>query len=102
MNEIEREALLADRQEKINEQQTRSALRQMVKNKERAEGGRGGDSSDEDDDGPLRTGRNRKATGTTNEKAAGLAKLKQKRAEKGKKKEKHVSLVLPRLLCGGS
>lgn len=100
MGELDREAILGERLEQIHAQEQREQLRQMVKRKEKQERG---EDSGSDDEQPLRTGRNRKATGTTDSKREQLERLKESRAEKGKKKDKHVradfapiALELPR------
>lgn len=98
MNELDREGILGDRQELLTERASKRELKRMVKAKRGAEGGGVGLSSASGiigDDGGTRTGRERKATGTTTEKRETLEKLKRKREAKGKRAEQ---LVRPTLL----
>ncbi|KAK4697859.1 RNA polymerase-associated protein RTF1, partial [Phenoliferia sp. Uapishka_3] len=81
MPELDREGVLGERADKMNAALQRKELRRMVKEKDRAEGGSGGDDG-------ARTGRDRKATGVTREKREGLEKLKKRREEKGKQKDR--------------
>ncbi|GAA5997740.1 RNA polymerase-associated protein [Rhodotorula paludigena] len=87
--ELEREEFIANRQEQINERETR---KQVAKLAARSGGAAAGGDSDVDDDDEeyeaTRGTRSRKATGSSKTKAEGYEKLRKSRAEKGKKKEK--------------
>ncbi|KAM0748359.1 plus-3-domain-containing protein [Meredithblackwellia eburnea MCA 4105] len=81
MPELDRENILGERADELNQAATRRSLRRMVRAKERAEG-----VYADDDGGAGR--RERKATGSTREKREGLEKLKKRREEKGKQKDR--------------
>lgn len=86
MSEVEREAVLAERLEAISQATFRAEVGRRTRQAQ------GGDSDDDDD--VKRSSRNRKAVGTTSERAKTLDKLKAKRQEKGKKKGKQASQAL--------
>ncbi|SGY16911.1 BQ5605_C012g07025 [Microbotryum silenes-dioicae] len=87
MNELDREAILGERQDEINIYTERLQLRQMVQRKEKKDLQGGVDESDEDDEYDMRPTRDRKMTGTTREKRDGLAKLRKSREGKAQKRE---------------
>ncbi|SCZ93742.1 BZ3500_MvSof-1268-A1-R1_Chr6-3g08856 [Microbotryum saponariae] len=90
MNELDREAILGERQDEINIYTERLQLRQMVQRKEKKDLQGGVDESDEDDEYDMRPTRDRKMTGTTREKRDGLAKLRKSREGKAQKREQKV------------
>lgn len=79
MTELDREGILSERAEEINREQSRRELRKMVKEKERLENARKGITS------TSRSGRERKTTGATKEKAEGIERLRRSRQEKDKR-----------------
>ncbi len=98
LTEIEREGILEDRLEEISRLQQREEVAKMARAKDKQEGkGNAQDSSDEDSEDDYgadksRAGRDRKTTGTSNEKRKGLEKLKQSRLQKGNKNKKVSSI----------
>lgn len=81
MTELEREKILGEREDERHKIAERRALRQMVAAKEKAEG------KVSSTDSPVRSGRDRQATGVTEAKQKGLERLRETRSEKGKKRE---------------
>ncbi|KAK4049014.1 RNA polymerase-associated protein rtf1 [Microbotryomycetes sp. JL201] len=83
--ELDREAILGERAEQISEWNSRKALKEMVRMKERREAG--GGSSDEEDS-RRKGGRNRTTTGATKSKSDSLRQLREKRQQKAQRMDR--------------
>lgn len=93
LSEVEREAELAQRLDRISSAAFRDQVRRGARDKEQSKKNVDSDSDDDDESGAKRSSRSRKAVGTTSERAKGLNKLKAKRQEKGKKKGPQVTVT---------
>ncbi|BGP15812.1 RNA polymerase-associated protein rtf1 [Rhodosporidiobolus nylandii] len=89
LSEIDREGIIGDRKDEMAERKLRKQAAQMAATSGRNGAAAGSDDEEEEEYGSRST-RSRKVVGSTSTKAAGIEKLKQSRAEKGKKKEKKV------------
>ncbi|KAM0787418.1 hypothetical protein ACM66B_003501 [Microbotryomycetes sp. NB124-2] len=83
--ELDREAILGERRDKIDEWKSRQELKEMVRKKERREAG---DGSSDEEESRRKGGRNRTATGATKSKSDGFGKLREKRQQQAQRKHR--------------
>lgn len=100
MSELDREAILGERLEAQSAVQERQELRRMVEQKEKKERMAEDTPNYSDDDGGIRTGRDRKTTGATKDKERALKNLKKGREKKQAKMVNYFPFSILQKLIG--